>query len=102
MKCPSHTCLVLELLVGADDFRTSHAIAGELRLLNGQVLAALMHLRNHRAVDCVVEPDGRAWWFSTPDADDRHYTISERKEFITKDRPSGRYPRGPRKKGGTT
>jgi hypothetical protein len=97
-RCPSHVHLVLELLVARDDFLSTRGVAGELRLTYNQALAALTHLRNHRAVDCVVQPDGVAWWFATPGYDDRLRTIDERKEHITKNRPAGRYPRGPRRK----
>jgi len=82
-KEPTWTSLVMELLERQDDFMTVEMIieslGGQLTGANrNRIYAALFHLRKHRAVDCVVEPDGKAWWYSTSKEDDRIRTVLER------------------------
>ena len=77
-KEPCWTKLVLDALRGCDDF-LSYAM---LRKITGasptQVSAACHHLRKRHAVDCVIEVDGVAWWYATPDDDDRSRVVTER------------------------
>jgi hypothetical protein len=51
----------------------------------GQVHAALHHLRKFRAVDVVVENDGRGWWYALPKENDLRERIYE--ERIPEDKP---------------
>lgn len=78
-KRPTWTCLVLRALESRpDNFMT----APQLRTATGanlnQMSAALIYLRKRHVVDCVVEPDGVAWWFATTQYDDRSRTVDER------------------------
>jgi predicted pyridoxine 5'-phosphate oxidase superfamily flavin-nucleotide-binding protein len=81
------TLLVEEALRGVDDFLS----IAMLRLLTGrtrdQIHAALCHLRDHRVVDVVVNPDGTGWWFARPTSDDdRRRVIPETAMGVTKKR----------------
>lgn len=78
-KKPTWTYLVLKALESKpDNFMT----APQLRVMTGanlnQMSAALIYLRKRHVVDCVVEPDGVAWWFATTQYDDRQRTVDER------------------------
>lgn len=90
-KEPTSTRLVFELLIGADDFRTSRQIQAELGLDVNHVTAALCHLRKHQAIDC-LESSGALWWYATPTNDTRTRTLAER---TPEARP--RRPRRPKK-----
>lgn len=70
-KEPTWTSLVLELLEARDDFLTYEAIRAATGGSRDQISAACIHLRRRRAIDCIVEPDGVAWWFATPETDNR-------------------------------
>lgn len=88
-KEPTSTSLVLELLIRADDFRTSRQIQGELGLDVNHVAAALCHLRKHQAVDCIEQPDA-LWWYATPQNDTRTRTHAERTPEARPRRPRRR------------
>jgi hypothetical protein len=79
VKQPTWTTLALELLIGREDFMTTVQVAREIGATYNQACAALVHLRKRHAIDCVIERDGVAWWFATPDYDDRLLTHDERK-----------------------
>jgi hypothetical protein len=82
---PSKTLLVLQALKQADDFVTAKQL-GELlatKVNGNQLSAALFHLKNRHAVDC-MESDGKLWWFTTPETDDRTKTVDER---VVEDKP---------------
>lgn len=95
LKQPTWTTLTLELLKGRDDFMTTKQIAAAVGAKYDQAHAALYHLRMHRAVDCVIEPNGVAWWLATPTDDDRSFIRDER---ALEDRPRCRrcYKRKPK------
>lgn len=85
------TTRVLEALRARDDFTPSRLLVALTGCSLNQVSASCVHLRKHRAIDCVVEPDGVAWWFPLPEAsDNRAYHRDERT-------PESR-PRRPRRK----
>ncbi len=75
---PTWTTLVLELLKRRDDFMTTKQAAAAVSAKYDQAHAALYHLRLHRAVDGVIEPNGVAWWFATPTDDNRCHHHDER------------------------
>ena len=78
-KPPTTTCLVLAALRAADDFLNRRTLMTATGRSHNQVDAATHHLRKRHAVDCVVEPDGSAWWYALPPTtDDRSYHIDER------------------------
>ena len=78
-KPPTTTCLVIEALRAADDFCNRQMLMVATGRNSHQVDAATHHLRKRHAVDCVVEPDGSAWWYALPSAaDDRSYHVDER------------------------
>lgn len=72
------TSKVMRELVDCDDFVTARVLQLQTGGSPHQITAALVHLRKHKAVDCVVEPDGVAWWFATPESDDRRCCVEER------------------------
>lgn len=72
------TSKVLRELVDRDDFITSKSLQKITGGSSTQISAALIHLRKRKAADCVVEPDGVAWWFATPHDDDRARRYDER------------------------
>ena len=92
LKRTTYTTQVLEFLRSRDDFLTRPQIRDALRLANDQVVATLIYLRKCKAVDCIIEPDGVAWWFATPDSDQRTRPLGEIKaEPIRRKRPAGAY-----------
>ena len=86
-KQPTWTTLVLELLTGRDDFMTARQIRTAIGANVNQASAALSSLRQYRCVDCVVEPNGIAWWFATPETDQRCSHLDER---TPEDKPRNR------------
>jgi len=76
---PSKTSLVLKALEAADDFVTAAQLVKTMAAIANpnQISAALHHLKNRHAVDC-MESDGSLWWYTTPDLDDRTKTVDER------------------------
>jgi len=77
-KKPTWTCRVMETLTGREDFMTAAQLRAALGCNINQMSAALIHLRRRQAIDCVVEPNGVAWWFATPETDDRSKHVDER------------------------
>lgn len=69
-KEPTTTSLVSEALKSADDFMSYQMLVDRTGRSLNQVVAALHHLRKHHAVDVVVNPDGRGWWYALPDSED--------------------------------
>lgn len=79
------TTLVLEALRAADDFLSRSALVRATGRSYNQVDASTHWLRKRHAIDCVVEPDGRAWWYALPpENDNRSYHVDER---TPEDRP---------------
>lgn len=66
----THTAKVIEALREVDDFLPISSLTVRTGLKMNQVSAALHNLRRHKAVDVVVDPDGRGWWFARPKEDD--------------------------------
>ena len=78
-RIPTCTFLVLEALRGSDDFMNRAMLMAATGYHNNQVDAATHHLRKRHAIDCVVEPDGGAWWYAMPpESDDRSRTCDLR------------------------
>lgn len=91
IKRPTTTTLIVEALKSADDFMSKAMLRQATREPPNRIGAALFHLRKHRVIDCVIEPDGTSWWFLTND-DDRQRTVAEILASIKK-----RRRRSPRK-----
>lgn len=71
-KKPTWTYLALKQLEAQpDNFMTTAQLRSSTGANCGQMSAALIHLRKRHAIDCVIEPDGVAWWFATTQYDDR-------------------------------
>lgn len=70
LKKPTCTSLVLLALRNRDDFMNHRMLMKETGCSINQITATLHNLRQHRAVDCVINPDGKAWWFACPPEDD--------------------------------
>lgn len=87
LTTPTTTSLIMEVLTspGADFVSRNQLVARTGRTPN-QVVAALHHLREHHAVDVVIEVDGTGWWFATPDYDNRITTIAEYTEHTKPNR----------------
>lgn len=77
-KRPTWTSLILEALTKADDFMTAKQLGMAVGATHNQVSAALHHLRNRHAVDCLASDD-QLFWFATPDSDDRERVVEERR-----------------------
>ena len=78
-KQPTWTALTLAALESRpDNFMTAAQLRAATGATRNQQSAALIHLRKRHAVDCVVEPDGVAWWFATTAYDDRTKHVDER------------------------
>ena len=78
-KKPTWTYLVLKHLEAQpDNFMTAAQLRSSAGANCDQMSAALIHLRKRHAIDCVVEPDGVAWWFATTQYDDRCRHCDER------------------------
>lgn len=73
---PTTTTLVLSWLSEHGDFATARQLAEAVRRSPDQTSSALRWLRKRKAVDC-LEEDGRLWWFSTIEYDDRTRIIAE-------------------------
>ena len=87
LKQPTTTRLVMEVLRGCGDFRTQRMLVEETGRSVNQVSAALYHLRQVRAVDVVVQPDGGGWWYALPpEGDARTRTLAEIQAEIHKRR----------------
>lgn len=87
------TTLVLEVLRQRDDFMTKQMLVDVLtnRATREQITSALLWLREVRAIDCVVEPDGKAWWFALPPDHDKR--VRHLDEMAIHERPGARKPR---------
>lgn len=71
------TALVKFALENAADFMTAAMLADTTGRDVHKVTSALIHLREHKAAEC-VEQEKRLWWFATPQYDDRLRLITER------------------------
>jgi hypothetical protein len=88
LRKPTATNLVLAVLRARDDFTNQNQLRAALPNVSpNEISAALYHLRNHRAVDVVVEPDGEGWWFALPpEYDNRLRTIAEVPQGVRRNR----------------
>lgn len=69
-KEPTHTELVLQALINAEDFLTMKQLV-EMKCGNvNQVSAACWHLRKRHAAAVEIQ-DGLGYWYACPDDDDR-------------------------------
>lgn len=95
-KKPTVTGLVIEVLTGPgvdfverdDLFERVRRLAPGINIGRQHLHAALFHLRKHRCVDVVIENDGRGWWYSTVEWDDRLRVLNEIKDGVTRPRRS--------------
>lgn len=93
IKKTTATTLVVEVLRQRDDFMSRRMLemALEGRADKHQIASALLWLRDKRAIDCIVEPDGVAWWFALPPEMDQRMRVHD--EMAIHDRPGARKPR---------
>lgn len=78
-KEPTWTHLVAEALHGCDDFLDYRMLRQITGASSTQVSAACFHLRKRHAIDCIIEPNGVAWWYALPpESDDRSIIRTER------------------------
>lgn len=80
MRTPKHTsftCRVFTCLKEADDFLTLRQLSTRSGVSTTRASAALHHLFNRKAVNCLAE-DNTLYWYATPDEDDRSRTYDER------------------------
>jgi hypothetical protein len=81
-------------LVERDDLLTRvQKLAPGVTITKSHLHAALFHLRKHKCIDVVIDPDQRGWWCWIGD-DDRYYKVEQIKDGV---RRPGRRPRGHRK-----
>lgn len=93
IKKTTATALVIEVLTQRDDFMSRRMLemALEGRASKPQIASALLWLRDKRAIDCIIEPDGVAWWFVLPPEFDQRSRKHE--EIAIHERPGARRPR---------
>jgi len=90
-KVPTWTALVAEALRAQDDFMSRHMLQDATGGTVCQISAALFHLRAHRVIDVIVNPDGKAWWYPLPiEEDNRH---CEHREIVAEIKKPNRKPR---------
>lgn len=78
-KEPCATKLVLDALRECDDFLNYRMLEKITDKNARQVSAACIHMRKRHAIDCIVEPDGTAWWYALPpESDNRTIIRTER------------------------
>lgn len=77
-KQPTITSLVMSALVASDDFMSDVMLKETTGASMNQVWAATHHLRKRNAIDAIINPDGKAWWYATPHTDNRSKTVLER------------------------
>ncbi len=97
LKETSKTCLVFAALKAHDDFMNYAMLMKETGISYNQVTAATHHLRKRRAIDCVVNPDGVAWWYPTPEYDNRTRHVDERAPELKPRKQRKNAKRGPRR-----
>jgi hypothetical protein len=95
-KEPTKTSIVLACLVTADDFITASQLIERLagKANPNQVSASLHHLKKRHAIDC-MESDGKLWWYSTPELDDRSKIVEEKVVETSPRRTRGSFPARP-------
>lgn len=86
-KRPTDTKLVLDALIGRDDFmnRAQLAEATGIPTKGGRLSMALTHLLHYKAAEA-VDVGGTLWFMATPGYDTRIRTIAEIKDGITRKR----------------
>lgn len=77
-RSPTWTSKVFNLLVTADDILSMPQIIEATGASLSQAAACISHLRNCNAIESVIGPDGKLWWFATPGTDNRSKIIAER------------------------
>lgn len=97
-KRDTATMLVVEVLRQRDDFLTKQQLVEALagRATKRQIDVALYWLRQSRAVDVIIQPDGTAWWYALPAELDR------RQRHVDERAIEGKRRSGPRKPGGAS
>ncbi len=83
VKQMTYTYLVLECLKERNDYVTYDELYDYVRETRSEVVlshisAACFHLKEHKAIDFVIDGDGRVFWYFTPESDDRSRTVDER------------------------
>lgn len=85
---PTVTSLVEAALREADDLIERNDLLARVRKMapgvdisKAHLHAALFHLRKHKAVDVVIDPDQRGWWCWIGE-DDRHFKYDEVKDGV--------------------
>lgn len=73
---PTHTSVILETLVAADDLVTASNVRQLTGLRIDVVLVTLKHLRKYKAVQSMAEDDV-VYWFATPHDDTRKFKHDE-------------------------
>lgn len=71
----STTTLVLEALRAQDDFMNYTMLREKTREPFNRVSAACHHLRRVRAIDCIIDPEGVAWWYVLPPEEDQRTCV---------------------------
>jgi len=87
------TSIVLEWLRARDDFATRTLIVHHTKCQADAVNAALHWLRKCRAVDVIVEPDGRGWWYAMPEECDTRIRVH--KERVVEEKRKSRQAKRP-------
>lgn len=71
------TATIERLLAEADDFLSTQELVDAAHRPRGDVVRTLLYLRQHKAVDVVIQ-SGVGHWLSTPATDDRSRRVEER------------------------
>lgn len=84
-KRPTDVRLVLEALVGRDDFMSRNQLQQATGLPRDRLLMAIAHLLHYKAAEAVAVGQ-ELWYMPTPATDTRVRTIAEIKDGITRKR----------------
>lgn len=84
-KRPTDVRLVLEALVGRDDFMSRNQLQEATRLPRDRLLMAIAHLLHYKAAEAVAVGN-ELWYMPTPATDTRVRHVAEIKDGITRKR----------------
>lgn len=88
-KRPTDVSLVLDVLVGRDDFMSRAMLAEATRLPLNRLHVALLHLLHYKCAEAVAVGQ-ELWYMATPESDTRVRKLVEIREGITRKRAKKR------------
>lgn len=84
-KRPTDTNVVLEALIGHDDFMNRAMLREATRLPRDRLMMALRHLLHYKAAEAVAVGK-ELWYMASPQSDTRIKVVAQIKDGITRQR----------------